>query len=233
MDEPFRRPGKGMSPILSQLASAGEERRRELPREAEPMDPHERRMRLEAVFGVSAINAQGLWVGCLLAWTTMVPLCGVMTSSDGNPASIILAVVVAVGLTIWAAVASERRRLQRRVAVDQKLASMQQLPFPVNGYELWCLSERPLFDVTLSTPIDNRQFIDAVAAVDASAEVDWIDERVVRIFIPPRTAEASEQPTSWYADHEALSRLFERLLLPLHSDLHIERVDMGGAMLKR
>ena len=233
MDEPFRRPGKGMSPILSQLASAGEERRRELPREAERMQPHERLVRLEHVFGVAGQNASSIWLLCLLLWTILVPLCGVMTSSTGNPAGILVALAGTIGVTIWAATASERRRVARRAAVDQKLARMKQTPFPVEGYELWCLSERPLFDVTLSTPIDRRQFADAVAAIDASAEVEWLEERVVRIYIPPRTVEVSEQPTSWYADHEALDRLIERLFLPLHSDLHIERIAMGGAMMKR
>jgi hypothetical protein len=41
------------------------------------------------------------------------------------------------------------------------------------------------------------------------------------------------RPRRWYADPAALLRVFEKLLLPLHTDVPTERVDMGGAMHER
>jgi hypothetical protein len=232
-DAPFRRPGQGVSPVLSQLASAGEERRRELPREAELTPPDRRSARLEQVFGVAGNNASGLGLLALLVWTLLLPICGVITNVDGNPAPAIIGTLCAIAATVWALTASDKRRAQRRAAVAEQLARVEKLPFPVRGYDKWCLSERPLFDLTLSAPIERRQLIDAVAAIDSTVEVEWLDERTARFFIPPRAVEAAEGPTSWYADPTALTRLFDQLFLPLHSDVPIESIEMGGAMFKR
>lgn len=232
-DAPFRRPGQGVSPILSQLASAGEERRRELPRDAELTPPDQRADRLEQVFGVAGVNASGLGLLALVVWTVLLPLGGVITNVDGNPAPVIIGALCAIAATVWALVASDKRRIYRQAFVVEQLAKVEKLPFPVRGYDRWCLSERPLFDVTLSAPIERRQLIDAAAAIDATVEVEWLDERTARFFIPPRAVEAAEGPTSWYADPAALTRLLDRLFVPLHSDVPIESIEMGGAMFKR
>jgi hypothetical protein len=223
----------GTSPVLAQLAEAGGERRRAMPREAEAMPELERRKRLEHVFKVNGHDASGIGLWALLSWTILAPLCGAITAQDGNPIPAGFGVGVALAVTIWAMVAAPRREDQRRAAVAEGLAWATRLPFPVRGYEVWCLSERPLLDVALSTPVDRRQLADAVAAVDPSIEVDWIDERTARMYIPPRTMTYSEAAPDWFADPTALLRVFDGLLLPLHTDVPIERVDMGGTMHKR
>jgi len=233
MGDPFRTSGKGASPVLARLAEVGNERQRELPREAERMSPQDRQTRLEKVFGVDGNNAVGLGLAAILAWTTLVPLCGVMTSMEESAVPAIFGTVGALGLTIWAIAASNQRRAQRQAAVQSRLTWANRLPFAVRGYELWCLSERPLFDVTLTTPIEHSQLAQGVAAIDPTAELVWFDERTARIFIPPRTVTASEQQTYWYADPIALARLVEHLFVPLHGDIPIERIEMGGAMHKR
>lgn len=232
-DAPYRRPGLGSSPVLAQLAEVGGERRREMPREAEATPESERRTRLERVFKVSGHDASGIGLGALLSWTMLAPLCGAITAQDGNPIPVGFGVGVSLAVTIWAAVAAPRREDQRRAAVAEGLAWATRHPFPVRGYDVWCLSERPLFDVVLSAPVDRRQLTDAVAAVDPTVEVDWIDERTARLHVPPRTVGQRDGPSEWYADPAALHRLFDRLLLPLHTDVPIERVGMGGLMHKR
>ena len=232
-DAPYRRPGLGASPVLAQLAEVGSERRRDLPREAETMPELERRRRLEHVFKVNGHDASGIGLLALLSWTMLAPLCGVITAQDGNPVPAGFGVVVSMAVTVWAAVAAPRREDQRRAAVADGLAWATRHPFPVRGYEVWCLSERPLLDVVLGAPVDRRQLTDAVAAVDPTIEVVWIDERTARMYIPPRTVTHSEASPDWFGDPPVLHRLFERLLLPLHTDVPIERVDMGGTMHKR
>lgn len=219
--------------MLAQLAEKGGERRREMPRDAEHMAEEERRRRLERVFELQHNNASGFGLLALLLWTMLVPLCGAITAQDGNPAPAIMGVLAAVAATVWGIAASGQRREQRRASVAERLSWAGKQPFPVRGYEVWCLSERPLLDVTLSAPVDHRQLADAVAAVDSTVELEWLDERTARLFIPPRTVTASEEPTHWYADPAALARLVDRLLVPLHTDVPIERMDMGGTMHKR
>jgi hypothetical protein len=232
-DAPFRRPGMGVSPVLAQLAEAGGDRRREMPRDAEAMAEPERRRRLERVFKVNGHDASGLGLGALLCWTIATPLCGAISAQDGKPVAIVFGAGTAIVVTVWAMIATPRRAEERRAAVAEGLAWATRQPFPVSGYELWCLSEIPLLDVVLTTPVAQRQLADAVAAVDPTIEVDSIDERTARLHIPPRTVTEGDGPAEWYADPAALLRVFDKLLLPLHTDVPIERVDMGGAMHKR
>lgn len=232
-DTPYRRPGLGASPVLAQLAEVGGERRREMPREAEATPELQRRERLERVFKVNGHDASGIGLAALLSWTMLAPLCGAITAQDGNPVPVGFGVGASLAVTIWAMIAAPRREAERRAAVAEGLAWATRQPFPVRGYDVWCLSEVPLLDVSLSAPVDRRQLTDAVAAVDRTIEVEWIDERTPRLHIPPRTVTEGEGPAEWYADPAALHRVFERLLLPLHTDVPIERVDMGGAMHKR
>ncbi len=73
-DAPFRRPGgMGVSPVLTQLAEAGGDRRREMPREAEAMAEQERRRRLEHVFKMNGHDASGLGLGARLCWMILIP----------------------------------------------------------------------------------------------------------------------------------------------------------------
>jgi hypothetical protein len=232
-DAPYRRPGLGASPVLAQLAEVGSERRREMPRDAETMPWPARHKRLEAIFGVSGNDASGIGLFASFVWMMVVPICIPLTAADGNPVPVLLGVGAAVAATTWAVMASTRRAGQRAASVAAWLAWAERQPFPVRGFDLWCLSEWPLLDVALSAPVDRRQLADALAAVDSTAGLEWLDDRTVRISIPPRTVTRGEGATDWYADPTALVRLFERLLLPLHTDVPIERVDMGGAMHKR
>jgi hypothetical protein len=227
---PFRGLGKASSPTLEALAAKARESRRELLHEAASLAPAARHKRLELAVGADLHDAGGWQLAALLAACLAFSTCagGVAAESAGVILGSIL--VGAIFASIWAAM-SERRKREREALVDQALRWTDEQGFPITGYADWLASEVPLLDVVFSAPLD-RRFADAVHAVDAAIDVDFLDERTARLAIPPRVIRRGEIEHR-VGDREAFARLTESLLRPLHSEVGLARVDMGGSMLRR
>ena len=229
-DAPFRRPGKAVSPALARLAEQSARRARDLPRDAERLSAEERRVVLEKVFGADEdSNATNVIVASSLIWSLVFVFCLQNSTVSGNPAPILGVLLSGLPFAWWIAHLSKWRAARRAETIAARLAWAARQPFPVHGYELWCLSHEPLLDVTLSIPIDPRQLADALAAIAPAVALSWMDERTARLRIPPTLVTRVQGPTGRYANPGALELLVERLLIPLHSDVPIERMDMGGA----
>jgi hypothetical protein len=229
-DSPFRAPGKTSSPTLSELASQARESRQALLREAASLPPAARQRRLELAVEVDGIEATGWLVLAILVGCAGINGCVVGAKVDSAGIMLLSMAIPTLFVAIWAK-ASENRKREREARVAEALAWADKLPFPAAGYADWLASEVPLIDVVVAAPLD-RQFADAVHAVDPAIEVALLDERTARLAIPPRVISRGEAEHR-VGDRQALARLCDRLLVPLHSEVGLVRVDLGGSMLRR
>lgn len=172
--------------------------------------------RLEVVLGLQGHNA-GNWVGTLVLASPILLVATLIV-----PSLTVFSMVVWLTLVGGAFAASSRRRLERRRMITEKLQWSEQQPFPVVGYAEWLTSEVPLFDVTTKGPVDPA-FAEAVSAVDPRIGVERLDPHTVRIAIPPK-----KHYSLTLADRESLHELFERLLVPMHKEVGVQGVEMGG-----
>jgi hypothetical protein len=230
--EPFRSLGGGHSPTMARLAEEGESRRRELPREAVNLSDDERTSRLEHAFRTYGHDASGWGL-----FTMIVGFCSfgitvleVQRSPRGVPFFVFawVGTFLLLGYTIWL---GSKREKERKRKVSEGLRWATELSFPVEGYDLWLLSEEPLLDVTLQTPLATP-LASALHAVNPAIEAEPLDDTTTRVLLPPRKAQQGET-TLWIGDQEAFRAVVAKVLEPLHQEIGIARVTMGGRMHRR
>jgi hypothetical protein len=214
----------GRSPTLDRLAETAAEARRQLPRDAEQLEPTRATALLEVAFAVDQHNAGWWGISAMMAWSLGITLAAAMGGRSGSGLAVVLGIPCA--LTVASIYYMDRRAKERAERVDGELGRVSTLPFVVEGYREWILSEQPMFDVAVAAPIDHS-FVDAVQAVDPETRVELLDDRSARVFIPPRKVERGET-THGFGDATAFWSLAETLLVPLHAELGIKRVAMGG-----
>lgn len=229
----YREPDRVRSAALERLAARAARAEHELPRDADKLPPHIRTARLEAAAGVGHDRP-----GCLImlailagALSTIVALKAAI--GQGRPSTFGLILVGATALliawSVWATRASARRRA---AAVEALLAWERDLPFPVTGYVDWLVADAPALQLTLRAAIDPDLLRRALPAVDSAATLEVLDDRRFRVVF-----QATLTSTSGDVDGEAdrhgqvvvLRRFHAELLLPLHHDVGIEMLAMGGA----
>jgi hypothetical protein len=110
--------------------------------------------------------------------------------------------------------------------VARRFAGDVALPFPVTGYDAWLASEIPLIDVRVRGELDRTLVAGAARGVDRGLEVEWIDARMFRLATPPRRYGGG----ALVGDRALWTRLANEMLLPIHQDVGVDRVEMGGAM---
>jgi hypothetical protein len=151
----------------------------------------------------TALVLTGVFIGFAFLFWNLTPLYG--------SASCLLAACGA-----WAV-----RHDARSELIDEKLRGVEhELPFPAGGYRNWLASDIPVMDVHLSMPIDVAQFARAAALVVRGTVVDTLDPHLLRCWIPPSIAGTG--------DVHAFRRFVTMLLEPLHYEVGIERVELGG-----
>lgn len=229
-EAPFRTAAGGPSPTLERLAAQGESRRREMPREAEKTFADSRVRRLELAFGVAEHNAAmwGVFTSIAASLALSVSLTEASHGRQGNAPFTMLAWIVTcvlLGVTVWLASSREQERARK---VEEGLRWAEQLPFPVEGFACWMMSEEPLMDVLLKTPLDAR-LDSALLAVNPAIRAEVIDERTTRVIIPPRKVEHGES-TDWLGDETTFRAVVQQVLEPLHREVGVERVVLGGRM---
>ena len=141
---------------------------------------------------------------------------------------------------IAAAIANNRRN----VRIVSSLTGWQ--GFEIDGYDDWLIAGRPLFDVELTAPIDRTAFarqLDAIVAFSGEAnttvrwvtEITWLEDELVRVETRPTLI----QPTStrirafYGGSHVLFQQCLAEVLLPLHHQVKIKTVHMGGYVERR
>jgi hypothetical protein len=140
---------------------------------------------------------------------------------------------------IWVAVASNRRNAG---AVASLIPAAG---FPVEGYDDWLISGRPVLDVELRAPLDHDTFaaeLDRLEAFSVEAnreirwvsEVTWLSDIIVRIETRPTLIHPTRKLRPFYGgSHTMFQALMSRVLVPLHQQIGIVAVRMGGYVDRR
>ncbi|MEZ4403390.1 MAG: hypothetical protein R3B06_25420 [Kofleriaceae bacterium] len=142
-------------------------------------------------------------------------------------AVVVGAVVVAANLSHVVA----RWRWRRQLAAA--LAWVDRYPFPVTGLRGYLVAAQPMVDVEFKTAPVRDEFTRAVARHLPGAEVIAIDRLTMRVVVPARdrTADDTTSPVALQpdtSDRAWLRRFFDEVLAPLHGELGIVRVELGG-----
>jgi hypothetical protein len=136
----------------------------------------------------------------------------------------------AVGLVagITAVGANDRRRAR---AVARQL---DQFGFPVEGYDDWLISARPVMDVELRAPVESVWVARQLTGVQP--RLTWLAETLLRIETEPRLVTpgggGAIEPF-WGGDWTVAVRIAKTLLVPLHERVGIVAVRMGGFVDRR
>ncbi len=231
----YRDKGKARSPALEKLA---EEARATAaaPAQTSMLSEAEVLRRLEL-----AVDVHQDREGCLSAMAFVLGLfafLGLMLAAshadelDGSSAFLLVLLVVATIACAWGASTARRNSGARRAkAIETELAWATSQPFPVTGYRDWLVNDKPVLIVHLRDPIERATFVDAVRAIDPAIEAEATGDKTFRLEIPARVL-TGEHPAR-YGNAPLLHTVMDKLLRPLHDDVGIERIDMGGTIQDR
>ena len=113
--------------------------------------------------------------------------------------------------------------------------------FPLEDYDAWLISGRPLFDIELASDVDRTLLAARLRTIEAFSgeanapvkwveDVTWIDDRVVRVETRPTlvTPSTGKIRPFYGGSHVLFRRLVTEVLIPLHRESGIVTVRMGG-----
>jgi hypothetical protein len=234
----YRDQGKARSPALEKLAeqTRRSEQAGEAPVQTTLLNEDQITKRLENACGVATDRA-----GCLSIIAVMLCLAasGALAKSaswrgplTGADKSLIgLLVVGALASTIGAFVLTASAKKRRDAAVAAELAWADTHPFPVTGYRDWLVNDVSVMVVKLQKALEKGTFVDAVKAIDPAIQTEQLDDTSYQLVIPSRVV-TGEHPFR-YGSVPELRRVFDNIVLPLHGDVGVERVAMGGTITSR
>lgn len=221
-DDVYRKAAKGRSPALEALAAqARAEVTAPVPTKLLRYDAIQRRLayavdlphtpKTRGIVGV----AGGL-VGSCTFWAAI---------NGGWPIVGLLSGILGAGGWYVAAAASAARSHDRAVAsaVQELLAWESSHPFPTTGLVEFLVADRSTVRIRLAAPLEAATFIDAVKVIDPTMAARASVERTFELVVASRRV--GQEP---FGDIGALKRIFSRLLRPLHDDVGIEQVELGG-----
>ncbi|HLL20598.1 MAG TPA: hypothetical protein VK427_00625 [Kofleriaceae bacterium] len=222
----YRDPAKRRSPALEKLAAQASP---EPPTQTTLLGDAEQTTRLELAAGV-----HGDRVGCVTMVAAFAAVAAAWAVSwlaaeyalSAHEQAVVYA--VAAGTVIAAWVGSHRAKKRRTAAVQALLASATRYPFPVTGLRDWLVSDRSELVVEVAAAIDTDTFVDAVRAVDPAIDVTPRGDTAFELVIPSRVV-TGENP-SRYGNVPLLDAVFDNVILPLHGDVGITRVTLGGTI---
>lgn len=224
----FRDQALAAPPALQALVHEGGSR--ELPREALTLSRRDERV-------VYATGSAPHGVGTIIGFTV-----GSSIAGGGYGEGIGLA-IGAVGGLIGGTVAM----IQGNRSNARKIAqAVEGQGFPIEGYDLWLISGRPLLDIELVRPVDPGSLMRVLeelpraysvsvnAEVPWVEEVKWLDDRTVRIETRPTLVEPPSRIEPFYGgSHQMFGVFVQQVLGPLHRHASIVRVRMGGYLTRR
>ncbi len=140
-----------------------------------------------------------------------------------------------------AAVVGTKRRNLRAVAT---LATT--VGFPIDGYDAWLISGRPLFELELQPPVEAAELTEALRAIvafsaEANAPVRWIENitwvtpTIVRIETRPALIQPSTSRIRPFygGSHVLFEQCLADVLRPWHARRGIVALRMGGNVERR
>ena len=133
-------------------------------------------------------------------------------------------------VTVALAIVHERRERTQRGRETRLAGALGETAYPVSGLIDWLCADEPLLDATLKEPIEPRLLEDAVRALDANATVSWPEPTRARIALSPKELRPARGrwPAVFGGDLALLRQLLTRVLDPVHAELGIVRVELGG-----
>lgn len=224
----FREPAKAAPPALQALVHSGgtslslTEETRKLP------------FRSERVLHAAGRSPAG--IGTVLAITAGGAFSGVQFGLIG-------ASIGAVGGFIGG-IAAALANNRRNVRIVSSLTGWH--GFEIDGYDDWLIAGRPLFDIELTAPLERTMFaqqMNGIVAFSGEAnstvrwvtEITWLEDLVVRVETRPTLI----QPTSsrirafYGGSHILFQQCLNTVLIPLHAQVRIKTVHMGGYVERR
>jgi hypothetical protein len=119
--------------------------------------------------------------------------------------------------------------------VAKALASVAgELPFPVEGYDDWLLSGRPIMDVEFERSPARADVERRLRSSARVADVTWLSDTLLRLeSLPILHVPAHEIPSFWGGDPRELQMVARRVLVPLHDTHRVVAVRMGGYLDRR
>jgi hypothetical protein len=128
-----------------------------------------------------------------------------------------------------AALAGLARRVAARLGERERrlAAAVAARPFPVRCYLIWLTADQPVFDLHLRGATDRAQAATALRAVSPAATLRWLDEGIARIELPP-----IEVGGGAGGDPALLRRFLDEVVAPLHREVGVSRLEMGGTVVR-
>ena len=199
--------------------------------------PHEaRRLKNRSLRVMHAVSSSPSGVGMVAAFT----LGGVTSAAQFGPEAIMVGGLAGMVTGIATAIGNNRRNA-RRVA-----EAVADAGFPIEGYDDWLLSGRPLFDVETTLPIPRDWFSTQIAnqsawSVQKQALVQWVEnvtwfsDTEVRLETRPSYI---QPPTSridpfYGGSHDMFRKFMVEVLSQVHAQCEIRVVRMGGYIDRR
>ena len=196
-------------------------------------DTRSLRYRSERVLFATGRTPHGF--GSVIGVTVGVGLMGLMY----GPVGWVLAGGAGLITGTMAVLANNRRNAHR---ADSEL----QADFPVEDYDAWLLSGRPLFDIELRGEADRASIATRLRSIEAFSgelqtsvkwveDITWLEDNVVRVETRPTLiTPASSRIRPFYGgSHQLFMRLVTEVLVPINREVGIVAVRMGGYVDRR
>jgi len=223
----FRETALVAPPALQALMRTGTAR--ELPHEARRLSQRVQRV-------VYASGSHPLGVGTVIGLSAAGAFSGVTWALLPGMA---IGAIAGLGFGIATVVQGNRRNANRVAAVYHQ-------PFPIEGYDDWLLSGRPLLDIELAAPIERDWLSERLVKLRAFSvgsntevpwvlDVQWLDELLVRIETWPSLVQPdTSRIEPFYGGSSVMFAQFvTEVLVPLHARVRIKALRMGGYIDRR
>lgn len=218
----FRDQAMAAPPALQALVLAGN---------TLPVPTHGEKHRYQSLRVLHATGRQPAGVGTVIA----IGFGGLVSGAQFGPIGIVAGGIVGLLGGVGIAVATNRRN----ASTASSLLGWH--TFPIEHYETWLVSGRPLFEIELMSPVDKPDFERKVHSITAFSEerrehvrwiegIQWIDDTLVRIETRPTLIQpVSGKIRPFYGgSHILFQRFVNDVLEPLHAIVGIKGVRMGG-----
>ena len=232
----YRQTAVARSASIEQLAVQARTAQRAgtVPCESHELPDVEAHQRLELAVGVHE-DRGSFWLGilCALIWLVALSAARVALQSHGDSGGPAVAVstLFAFATSIACFRSSDAASRRREHAIDEALAWAEAQPFQITGYRDWLVSDVPMMNIRLRAPIDLTLFRDAMTAIDPAITSTIVDDRTVSVVIPAREMAASKNTSARrFGDIQCLAAVFARCVVPLHAEVGVERIAMGGTV---
>jgi hypothetical protein len=137
------------------------------------------------------------------------------------------------GAAVGSGVAYAMRQHDHRKLRDA-LSQATRWPFPVEGYDDWLLSGRPVCDIEFRSPPARADVERTLRTIARVADITWLAETLLRMESHPVVHTAAQGIASfWGGDPRELQLVARRVLTPLHHTVGVVAVRMGGYLDRR